>query len=234
MRATRIQTLAVVVLTLGLTGAASAAEVKQEITVPQGSWTLWRKIGPFCAIKAWHPAIANCERSREKLTFFRTLTLKDGGKIKEKLTGAGKGSYSYSIEESALPVKNYTATIAVAPAAADKKQSTITWTAKFDPKDKTEAEAKAVIDGIFKAGLDGIKAQAVAENEKAAKAATERKAKIDAAKITVLEKAAKLKAEVAEKAKQAAEAAKAAYEKAKTAVQAATPAPAAKPAEAKK
>ena len=127
-------------------------------------------------------------------------------------------------------MKNYTATIGVAPSMADKAQSTITWTAKFDAKDKPEADAKAVIDGIFKSGLDNIKAQIVADGEKSKKAAEARKAKLDAAKLAVLEKAAAAKALVAEKAKQAADAAKATYEKAKAAVQGAM----AKPAEAKK
>ena len=39
------------------------------------------------------------------------LTLKDGGKILEKLTKTGKNSYSYEIIESPLPVKNYAATL---------------------------------------------------------------------------------------------------------------------------
>lgn len=218
MRAIKLSSLAVVALALGLNTAAQAAEVKQEVTVPAPAWKLWTKIGPFCAIKDWHPAIAKCERTREKLTFFRTLTLKDGGKIKEKLTDMSKGGYSYAIVDSPLPVKDYTATIKVAPSPTDSKQSVITWTAKFEPKDKPEAEAKGVIEGIFKAGLDGIKAKVIADNEAGAKAAAARKAKIDAAKLAILEKAAKAKAEIAEKSKQAAEAAKAAYEKAKAAV----------------
>ncbi len=219
-------------MALGAATAAGAVEVKQEVTVPAGQLATWRKIGAFCGIKEWHPAIANCERSRVGTSIFRTLTLKDGGKIKEKLSGIGKVNYSYTIEESPLPVKNYTATIGVAPSAADKSQSTITWTAKFDAKDKPEADAKATIEGIFKAGLDSLKTQITADAEKSKKAADERRAKIEAAKLTVLEKTAAAKAAVAEKAKQAADAAKAAYEKAKAAVQGAM-APA-KPADAKK
>lgn len=233
MRSSTLAVLGAGLVAIGAASAAQAVEVKQEITVPAGQIATWRKIGAFCGIKDWHPAIANCERSREGTKFFRTLTLKDGGKIKEKLASVGKVNYSYTIEESPLPVKNYTATIGVAPSSTDKGQSVITWSAKFDAKDKPEADAKATIEGIFKAGLDNLKTQLVADNEKSAKAAAERKAKIDAAKLVVLEKAAAAKAAVAEKAKQAADAAKAAYEKAKTAVQSATT-PAAKPAEAKK
>lgn len=221
---------------VGLSAAAEAVEVKQEVEVKAAPAKAWKKIGAWCAIKDWHPAIAGCEASRQGKDSFRTLTLKDGGKIKEKLTSTGKWTYSYTIEESPLPVKNYAATLSVkADGDGDKNESDVIWTAKFDAKDKTEAEAKGVIEGIFKAGLDSIKAQVKADNDKAKAAADERKAKIEAAKLAVMEKAAAAKAAIAEKAKQAADAAKAAYEKAKASVTNMTaPKPAAAPEANKK
>ncbi len=203
---------------VGLSAAAEAVEVKQDIEVKAAPAKTWKKIGAWCAIKDWHPAIANCEASRQGKDSFRTLTLKDGGKIKEKLTSTGKWTYSYTIEESPLPVKNYAATISVKADEKDKNGAGVVWTAKFDAKDKSETEAKGVIEGIFKAGLDSIKAQIKADNDKAKEAADARKAKIEAAKLAVMEKTAAAKAAIAEKAKQAADAAKAAYEKAKAAV----------------
>jgi hypothetical protein len=209
---------------------AMAAEVSKDALVRLTPNAIWGKIGPFCSIKSWHPAIANCEQSKEGASVFRVLTLKDGGKIKEKLTAEAKNSYSYSIVESPLPVANYTATLTAKPVGDDK--ATIVWTAKFDPKDKSEADAKGVIEGIFKAGLENIVAQSTADAETAAKAKAKAKAdlgaKIAAAKqvaaeklakieLAAKEKLAKLKAEGAELAKKAADAAKEAYEKAKVA-----------------
>jgi hypothetical protein len=220
----------------GMAAGAEAVEVKQEIEVKAAPAKTWKKIGAWCAIKDWHPAIANCETAKQGKDSFRTLTLKDGGKIKEKLTATGKWTYSYTIEESPLPVKNYAATISVkADSDGDKNESDVVWTAKFDAKDKSEAEAKGVIEGIFKAGLDSIKAQIKADNDKAKADADARKAKIEAAKLAVMEKAAAAKAAIAEKAKQAADAAKAAYEKAKAAVaNMSAPKPAAAPEANKK
>src|SRR6266436_2875442 len=60
-----------------------------------------------CSIKDWHPLVADCKESQEGGATFRTLTLKDGGTIKEKLTDKDDFSYSYEIVESPLPVKNY-------------------------------------------------------------------------------------------------------------------------------
>lgn len=206
-----------------MASAAAAVEVKQETEVKAAPAKVWKKIGAWCAIKDWHPAIASCQASKQGKDTFRLLTLKDGGKIREKLTATGKWTYSYTIEESPLPVKGYAAKLAVkADSDGDKDECDVEWEAKFDANGKTDAEAKAVIEGIFKAGLDSIKAQVKADNDKAKDAAAARKAKFEAAKLVVLEKAAKAKALIAEEAHKAAEAAKAAYEKAKAAVHNAT------------
>ncbi len=228
--------------------SAGAVEVRQVAEIKASPAAVWAKIGEWCAIKDWHPAIASCESGKRG---FRTLTLKDGGKILEKITKMGKNTYSYDIIESPLPVKNYKATLT---AKADSLGSTdLTWTAKFDAaKGKTDAEAAAVINGIFEAGLNNIKSNvkfdapapaaatgaiatggavatagaeaakvAAARDEARLKAREERRKRLEAAKVAAMEKYAKAKAVIAEKAKAAADAAKTAYEKAKAALSAA-------------
>ena len=224
--------------------AGHAVEVREVAEIKASPSAVWAKIGEWCAIKDWHPAIAACDASRKG---FRTLTLKDGGKIVEKLIKTGPNSYSYDIIESPLPVKNYAATLA---AKADSLGSTdLTWTAKFDAKGKPDSEAAAVIQGIFAKGLKNIKdtmkfdatapaaaagktvaaagaatagataAAAMTDKEAArAKAREERRIKLEKVKLSFMEKAVAVKAAIADKAKVAADSAKAAYEKAKTAV----------------
>ena len=132
--------------------SAGAVEVRQVTEILSPPAKVWAKIGEWCAIKDWHPAIANCTSEKKG---FRTLTLKDGGRIVEKLTKTGKTSYSYDIIEGPLPVKNYSATLA---AKADSNGNTdLVWTAKFEAKGKSDAEAQAVITGIFESGLKNIK-----------------------------------------------------------------------------
>ncbi|NJM34667.1 MAG: SRPBCC family protein [Rhodomicrobium sp.] len=135
-----------------LAGAANAAEVKHSVEVEGEPAAVWSKIGGWCGIADWHPAIAKCEESEKGGTMRRTLTTKDGAAIEETMLEKGDASYSYRIDESPLPVSNYTAKFAVQQAGG---KTSVVWTARFDPKGK-EDEAKAVIDGIFKAGLDGI------------------------------------------------------------------------------
>ena len=135
-------------------GPAFALDVRQTTEVTAAPAAVWAKIGEWCAIKDWHPAIASCESGKKG---FRTLTLKDGGgKIVEKLTKTGKFSYSYDIVESPLPVRNYKATITAKP---DSLGSTdVVWVATFDAaKGKTDAEATNAINGIFESGLKSIK-----------------------------------------------------------------------------
>jgi hypothetical protein len=110
-------------------------------------------VGGWCAIADWHPAVATCEEAEAGGKKMRTLTTGDGAVIKETMTGSGDTSYAYQIDESPLPVENYTANFAV---EGDADKARIVWTANFDPKGD-EAEAVAVIQGIFDGGLEAIK-----------------------------------------------------------------------------
>ena len=121
---------------------------------------LWAQFGGWCALKDWHPAVANCEESTEDGAKIRVLTLKDGGKIKEKLLDEKPNFYRYEILESPLPVKNYQAQFALTPDDDDEDEINFAWSATFDANGKTNKEAHDVIEGIFNAGLDNIKATA--------------------------------------------------------------------------
>lgn len=119
---------------------------------------IWAKVGGWCAISEWHPAIAKCEASKEGDDELRTLTLKDGGVIKEKLVSKTDRSYKYQIIESPLPVKNYEAQFSLTPDDDDEDEVNLVWAATYDAADGKDAkEARSVIDGIFKAGIDSLK-----------------------------------------------------------------------------
>jgi polyketide cyclase/dehydrase/lipid transport protein len=134
-------------------------EVKVDpATVDADRKALWEKYGGWCAIAEWHPAIAKCEESKEGDVEFRTLTMKDGGVIKEKLLDKGTTSYRYAIVESPLPVQNYEAQFSIVPDDDDLDEINIAWSATYDAKDKPDKDARSTIDGIFKSGLDNIKA----------------------------------------------------------------------------
>ncbi|WP_181700158.1 SRPBCC family protein [Chthonobacter albigriseus] len=122
----------------------------------------WAIIGDFCGIGQWHPAVEKCELSEKDGAKLRTLSLKGGGTIIEKLEewNDAEHKYTYSIIESPLPVANYTSTLSVK--ADDDGGAGIRWVGTFDAKGATDEEAKTVIEGIYKAGIDSILAKAQA------------------------------------------------------------------------
>jgi hypothetical protein len=163
--ATAILAGSAIALAAAPAGAASLVSAKKlEINVDETKTeaertALWAKIGGWCAISEWHPAIAKCEESKDGDTEFRTLTLKDGGVIKEKLLEKGATSYKYEIIESPLPVKNYTAMFSVTPDDDDLDEINVLWSATYDANGKEDKEARKIIDGIFKDGIASIKSK---------------------------------------------------------------------------
>ena len=81
----------------------------------------------------------------------RTLALKGGGALVERLENLDPGnrSYTYTILSGPLPVANYHSTISVSP---DPKGSSIKWVGKYDAKGASDGDAKKVIDGIYEFG----------------------------------------------------------------------------------
>lgn len=171
-KAATVLGLGLLVLFPAAAGAASLVSAKKlEINVDETKTeaervAMWEKVGGWCAISEWHPAVAKCEASKDGDTEFRTLTLKDGGVIKEKLLDKGTTSYKYEIIESPLPVKNYTAQFSVTPDDDDLDEINVVWSATYDANGKEDKEARGVIDGIFKAGMEAIKTKYVADAPK--------------------------------------------------------------------
>jgi len=155
---------AVFAATVALTAATHAAEIKKQVEAPGTLESVWTMFGDFCAVKDWHPAVVECEQFEEDGDTYRTLTLADGGKIKEILTGKDGTSYSYDIIESPFPVKNYSATFEVNE-DDDENTVEIEWEAKFEPADGVEeAKAVEVMDGVLEAGIASIGEKAKAAN----------------------------------------------------------------------
>jgi hypothetical protein len=136
-------------------GAAQAITVHRSVTVEGIPRLVWLDIGGFCDIENWHPAVAECTDSRAGGVLQRTLSLQGGGTIVENQTDHEGLSYSYEIVESPLPVRNYHSTIKV---SGSGNETTIEWSGWFDADGATNAEAAAVIAGIYEAGLDQIAA----------------------------------------------------------------------------
>jgi hypothetical protein len=135
--------------------AAQAVESKASKTSSQSVDAVWQKIGDFCGISQWHPAVAKCELSADKKD--RTLSLKGGGTIVEHLVrwSDKMHSYTYKIVSGPLPVEHYESTIHVS-AAKSGSGSVISWRGHYSAKGASDADAKKTIDGIYDAGLTAL------------------------------------------------------------------------------
>ncbi len=162
---------AALLMTALLPATTSAAidetlRIKETIEINAPADAVWAKVGNFNDM-SWHPAIAKTELTsgnNNEVGATRTLTLPDGGTVKEVLVAYDKDGMTmkYDITESVLPVREYSATILVK--AADGK-TTVTWRSMFKRKDpanpgapgQDDKAAKEAITGIFKSGLENLK-----------------------------------------------------------------------------
>ena len=118
----------------------------------------WAKIGGWGNVHEWHPAIVKTEVEGEGVGSFRTLTLGDGAVLKERLDSedAAGRSYGYSFVEHPMPVDEYKGQLSVADNGDNT--CTVNWNANFVSKGVSDDEAKQLIQGIFQAGFDALKA----------------------------------------------------------------------------
>jgi len=131
------------------------AKVNMTVDLDVGADELWKLIGGFNALPDWHPAVEKSELEDEGS--MRKLSLVGGGSIVEKLVKKSDNErlYSYTIEDSPLPVANYTSTIRVTDNGKGKSQ--VEWSSEFNPKGVGDNDAVQVIQGIYQAGFDNLK-----------------------------------------------------------------------------
>jgi hypothetical protein len=135
------------------TASASALESSVTMTSSMSPDALWKKVGDFCGIATWHPAIEKCVLSADGKQ--RTLSVKGGGTVVEALEkwDDANRSYTYTILSGPLPVANYHSTISV---GADPKGSALKWMGKYDAKGAPDAESKKTMDGVYEAGAKSL------------------------------------------------------------------------------
>ncbi len=130
---------------------------------------VWKVIGNFQDM-SWHPAIAKTEgKGGNEPQATRTLTLKSGGTINEMLDkyDAAKMSYKYEMQHpdvKVIPVNDYSSTLSV---KGEGDKSTVEWRGAFyrgfmnndPPPELSDEAAKKAVTGIYRSGLDALKAK---------------------------------------------------------------------------
>lgn len=129
------------------------AQYSKDVAVPAAQ--AWAAIGDFCDISAWHPAVEKCELSQKDGATLRTLSLKGGGSILEKLVEQNDETMTltYVIVEGALPVTNYKSTLKVVQSGENAR---FDWSGTFDARGVSDANAAKTINGVYAAGVDSL------------------------------------------------------------------------------
>ncbi len=148
----------------------SRQKVVEKIEINAPADKVWAIVGNFQDL-SWLPPVAKTEGTGgNDVGAKRKLTLKDGGVIDESVTkydAAGK-SISYKIDNvdvKVLPVNNYSSTITVKDAGG---KTEVEWKGAFyrgfmnndPPPELSDEAALKAVTGIYKAGLESLKAKA--------------------------------------------------------------------------
>lgn len=163
--------LALVVLAL-LPFSASAhgpspQKVEKSVTIKAEPAKVWALVKDFGNMQKWHPAVATTKLDKKGGDTYRSLALKDGGSIREKLRSIDEESMQikYEIIESTLPFTDYYSVMTVKPGPASG-ESTVTWMGRFYrvyklnppiPKGQDDKTAVDTVTAIYDAGLANLK-----------------------------------------------------------------------------
>jgi hypothetical protein len=151
----------------------SPQKVEKTIVIKAEPAKVWAIVKDFGNM-SWHPSFASSKLEKKGEETFRTLTLKSGGDIYEKLrtTDDATMKMKYEIVSGVAPVADYNAfmTVNAGPGAGE---STVSWVGRFYrtyklnppiPPGQDDETAVNFITGLFDAGLPGLKK--AAENSK--------------------------------------------------------------------
>jgi hypothetical protein len=172
--------LALIALSVGLVPFTASAhgptpqKVEKTVTIKAEPAKVWAIVKDFGNMQKWHPAISATKLEKKGGETYRTLTLKGGGTIYEKLRTIDDGDMKlkYEIVESQLPFTDYNSIMTVAK-GPNAGETTVTWVGRFYrlyklnppiPEGQDDKTASDAVSGIYDAGLANLKK--VAESSK--------------------------------------------------------------------
>lgn len=161
--AASLRTLGVGLLMAGSAAAAfgGTLTVTEEVELKASPARTWAVINDFQRWQTWHPAFASTQITKgtgNSKGTVRVLATKDGAKFTEELVSFDPAahSYQYRIIESPLPISGYVSKIEV---KESQSGSRIVWSSNFTVNSGASDEAmKKTIAGVYRAGLDNLKA----------------------------------------------------------------------------
>jgi len=142
-------------------------KVEKSIVIKADPAKVWAMVKDFGGLHKWLPPVASTKLETKGKDTFRTLTLKDGGEINEKLRSSDDSSMrlKYEIVGGVAPVADYVSTIKV-EAGPGAGESTVTWVGRFYrtyklnppiPAGQDDETAVKFVEGVYDSGLPNLK-----------------------------------------------------------------------------
>jgi carbon monoxide dehydrogenase subunit G len=132
-----------------------SVKVSERVEAPADAvWELFRDFG---GIQRFSAGIEKVEVEGAGIGAVRTISLPGGLSLKERLEAFDDGGrrLQYAIVGGPIPVSDYLATIEVKDEGA--KACRIDWSSHFEPKGIGDDQARAMIEGVYKGGIAGVK-----------------------------------------------------------------------------
>src|ERR1700722_4592617 len=124
------------------------AKVYVSNVIPTAVGAVWAVVRNFNGLPDWTGFVAESRIEQnlpaDKIGYIRNFTLKNGGRIRERLLALSdyEMSCAYSILESPMGVENYIATVRLSP-ITEGDQSFVEWSAEFDAAPDREEQIGA-------------------------------------------------------------------------------------------
>ena len=130
--------------------------VKVSERVEASAEKVWELFRDFGGIQRFSAGFEKVEVTGSGIGAVRTITLPGGAALQERLEAFDERSrrLQYAIVAGPIPVSNYLATIEVKD---EGKACRIDWSANFEPKGISDDQARAMIEGVYKGGIAGVK-----------------------------------------------------------------------------
>ncbi len=145
----------------------SPQKVEKSITINASPDKVWAIVKDFGSFQKWEPLVSDIKLEKKGEDTLRTLTLKSGGKVIERLKGIDEEAMKlkYEIVEGSVPVADYNSFIVVTK-GSNPNESNVTWVGRFYrvyklnppiPAGQDDESALKAVNEIYDAGLPALK-----------------------------------------------------------------------------
>jgi carbon monoxide dehydrogenase subunit G len=131
-----------------------SVKVSERVEAPADQvWALFRDFG---GVQKFSAGIEKVEVTGSGIGAVRTLSLPGGLSLQERLEAFDDRGrrLQYAIVAGPIPVTGYLATIEVKD---EGKACRVDWSSHFEPKGISDDQGRAMIEGVYKGGIAGVR-----------------------------------------------------------------------------